>query len=235
MAAGDTTFGATSLFTTGVSSIGAGIGSIFAGQAQQYTAQQLGFSAAASQEQAAAARTAASADLLQGQGDILEGQMYTTAAAFAQENVGFTEQSTAIQAAQAQRQLYMTLGTSRATAAGAGGTGGGSAADILRSSASQGALNTAVLKQQGLITAAGYQEQATAYTAQAGAANIAAEAQQEGATGEEATAQAYEDTAQGYLAAQQAANETSTGDTITGVIQSIAGLASLSGLIPKPA
>jgi hypothetical protein len=48
----------------------------------------------------------------------------------------------------------MTLGGQEADVAGAGFSEGGSALDLLRSSASQGALTHAVLGQQGLITEA---------------------------------------------------------------------------------
>jgi hypothetical protein len=49
----------------------------------------------------------------------------------------------------------------------------GSALDILRESASEGATTKAVIGQQGLITEAGYQEQAQAYTSMANAAGVA--------------------------------------------------------------
>lgn len=226
----DTTFGATSLFSSGVSSIASGVGNIFAGQAAQYTVQQQQANAAAAQQQSIAAQTAATGDLLQGQGDIIEAQMYGTAAGLATEQATFAETSTAIQQAQAQRQLYMQLGSQRAAAGGSGSSGGGSAADILRTSAQQGALNTAVLGAQGQITVAGYKEQAQSYTDMAAAANVAQQVQQTAATGEEATAQAYLDTAQGYDAAAQAAAEAGTGSTITGAIQTGGGAASLAVL-----
>jgi hypothetical protein len=142
----------------------------------------------------------------------------------------YTAQSTAIQTAQAQRQLYMTLGTQSATAGGSGSSGGGSAADILRTSAQQGALNTAVLQQQGLITEAGYNEQAVAYALQQQAAGVSAQAQQAGATGEEATAAAYQDVAQGDLAAQQAAEESATGSTVSGILGIGGGIGQLATL-----
>jgi hypothetical protein len=50
----------------------------------------------------------------------------------------------------------------------------GSALDLLRSGAQQGALTKQVLGQQGLITEAGYTEQATAYTNMEAAAKFAA-------------------------------------------------------------
>jgi hypothetical protein len=88
--------------------------------------------------------------------------------------------STAIKESQADRNLYQALGTTRADFAvglfarpmncriwrcsGAGFAESGSALDLLRESASQGAMTKAVLGEQGLITEAGYQEQAQSYT-----------------------------------------------------------------------
>lgn len=88
---------------------------------------------------------------------------YYAAAGFARQEAQYTEMSTAIQEAQADRQLYLSLGKTKSEVAGAGFAESGSALDILRSSASQGALQHAVIGQQGLITEQGYQEQAQAY------------------------------------------------------------------------
>jgi hypothetical protein len=57
----------------------------------------------------------------------------------------------------------MQIGGQQAAQAGAGFAASGSGLDILADSASQGALAKATLGQQGLITEAGYQEQATSY------------------------------------------------------------------------
>ncbi len=100
----------------------------------------------------------------------LEGQAYTEAAQLARQNVEYTKMSTGIQEAQAERELYGSLGRTEAQVAGAGFAAGGSALDILRSSASQGALQKAVIGEQGLITEAGYQEQARSYDLMASAA-----------------------------------------------------------------
>lgn len=206
------------LFSSGVSDITSGISSLFAGEAT-------GYQAAAAEEQAAAARAAGQADILKGQGDILEGEAYGTAATLAQQNAQFTAQSTAIQVAQADRSLYMNIGAGKAAAAGAGGTGGGSAGDILRSSAEQGALNRGVLQQQGLITQAGYEEQATSYGIMQKAAGVAASAENVAAAGEQAAAAGYEDTA-------KAIKQSQTGDFISAAIEGVAGIASLVLAIP---
>jgi hypothetical protein len=59
----------------------------------------------------------------------------------------------------------------------------GSALDLLRESASQGAMTKAVLGEQGLITEAGYQEQAKSYTDMASAAGVAIDADKLAAKG----------------------------------------------------
>ena len=107
-------------------------------------------------------------------GDLLEQQSYQAAAGLAEQNAQFTAQSTAIQQSQSDRELFMSLGKTKSEVAGAGFSESGSALDILRSSASQGSLQKAVIGQQGLITETGYQEQASAYTDMANAAAAAA-------------------------------------------------------------
>jgi hypothetical protein len=102
---------------------------------------------------------------LKAQGDLVEAGNYDLAAGLATQNEKFTEQSTAVKQTMADRARYMGIGTETADIAGAGfDTGSGSALDLLRSSAQQGALQKQLIGQQGLITEAGYTEQATAYT-----------------------------------------------------------------------
>ena len=60
------------------------------------------------------------ADLTKAQGDRLEGQAYSEAAQLALQNEQFTKESTAIQEAQAQRELYLSTGRTTAEIAGAG-------------------------------------------------------------------------------------------------------------------
>jgi hypothetical protein len=211
-----------SLFTGGISSISAGVSNIFAGVFGA-PAQ-----AAAASAQAAAAAAAAQADILQGQGAAIEGQAYGEAASLATLNAQYTAQSTAIQEAQAQRSLYMTLGTSRAAAAGSGSAGGGSAGDILRSSSQQGALNAAVIGQQGLITQACYQEQAASYNLMQQASNVTQQADIASATGEQEAAAEYQQEA-------QLISESGTGQIITGAIQGLAGMAETFASTPAGA
>jgi hypothetical protein len=121
---------------------------------------------------------AASADKSKAQFDLTEGQEYSEAAALAGQNEQFTQMSTAIKEAQQSRQIAMGEGATEAGVAGAGFAKSGSALDIMRSNAQQGALQQAVTGQQGLITEAGYQEQQASYTLMAGAANTAASAEE---------------------------------------------------------
>jgi hypothetical protein len=116
--------------------------------------------------------------------DLTEGQEYSDAAALAGQNEQFTQMSTAIKEAQQSRQIAMGEGATEAGVAGAGFAKSGSALDIMRSNAQQGALQQAVTGQQGLITEAGYAEQQQSYNLMAGAANQAAGAEETAAKGE---------------------------------------------------
>jgi hypothetical protein len=121
------------------------------------------------------------ADKAKAQGDRLEAQNYGLAAGYADQEAAFTKESTAIQEMQAQRELYKSLGQTTADVAGAGFATSGSAIDLLRQSASQGALQQAVLARQGLITEQGYEEQAQSYRTMESAANLAAGAEDQAA------------------------------------------------------
>jgi hypothetical protein len=112
---------------------------------------------------------------LKAKGDIVEAGNYDLASTLAKQNEKFTEQSTAVKQLMAQRQEYLGIGQERTEIAGAGFTESGSALDLLRSSASQGAMQKQLIGQQGLITEAGYTEQATAYTNLASYAREAAD------------------------------------------------------------
>lgn len=115
------------------------------------------------------------------QGDLLEAQNYDLASALATQNEKFTETSTAIKQAQIDRENYKMIGGQEADVAGAGFAESGSALDLLRDSASQGALTKAVGEQQGLITEAGYTEQAQSYQTMSQAAHVAADAENQAA------------------------------------------------------
>jgi hypothetical protein len=117
------------------------------------------------------------------EGDRLEATNYDRASVLATQNEKFTETSTAIKQAQLDRENFKMIGGQQADIAGAGFAASGSALDLLRDSAQQGALTKAIGAEQGLITEAGYTEQADSYTTMAKAARMAADADENAATG----------------------------------------------------
>lgn len=105
-------------------------------------------------------------DIFAGFGDIdkmkadeLEQGQDELAAQYAGQEAQFSQQSTAIQLAQKNRQATMAMGKTASEVAGAGFAASGSALDIMRSNAQQGALAQAVTSEQGQIQTQGYQEQ----------------------------------------------------------------------------
>jgi hypothetical protein len=96
------------------------------------------------------------------------------AASLSDQNAKLSAQSTAIQKTQLDRQIYQGVGSVEANVASSGFADSGSALDVLRASAEQGALQHAVLGRQGLITEQGHKEQALSYRNMAGAADRAA-------------------------------------------------------------
>jgi hypothetical protein len=143
---------------TGASGVATGIGDFGAAASDLFAASADRAKAGTDRANATLAKISGQADLLKSKGDTLEGTQYGEAATLSDLNARFTEQSTAIQTAQADRALFGVMGTQRADIAASGFGEGGSGGDILRDSASQGALSRAVLGQQGLITEAGYKE-----------------------------------------------------------------------------
>lgn len=124
------------------------------------------------------------AEQTKSKGDYLSAESYNEAANFANQEAAFTKQSTAITEFQQTRELTKSLGQTTADVAGAGFATAGSALDILRDSASQGALQKAVTSEQGLITEAGYKEEAASYENSANAAVMAGGAASKAATGD---------------------------------------------------
>lgn len=133
-------------------------------------------------------------------GDFAEAKNYGLASDLATQNAKFTELSTGIKQTQMEREAALLHGGQEADIASAGFEASGSALDLLRDSAAQGAIAHAVAGEQGLITEAGYNEQAASYKLMQGAANDAG----------------------------NAANNASTFAMITGGIKAIAGLATLA-------
>jgi hypothetical protein len=113
----------------------------------------------------------------------IEATNYDEASQFATQNEKFTEQSTAIKQSQIDRSNYLTIGGQQADVAGAGFAASGSALDIMRDSAAQGALTKAVGAEQGLITEEGYKVQSDSYTNMAKAARVAQDAENHAAEG----------------------------------------------------
>lgn len=112
---------------------------------------------------------------LKAKGSDVEGDNYSLAATLAKQNEEFSMQSTAVKKTMAERQLYQTIGTETAQFAQSGLANSGSVLDILRDSATQGALTTSLVQQQGLIEQAGFHEQQTAYNNLAAYAHYAAD------------------------------------------------------------
>jgi hypothetical protein len=116
-------------------------------------------------------------------GDRSEATNYRLAASLADQNEVFTEWSTAIKQHQQDRENTKAFGGTTADVAGAGFAESGSALDILRESAAEGARTKAVLGEQGLITEAGYREQWQSYRNMSDAAEMAARAQDTASSG----------------------------------------------------
>jgi hypothetical protein len=119
---------------------------------------------------------------LKAKGLRLEAENYEEASGFATKNAEFSRISTGIKLAQQDRETYKALGGITADVAGAGLSMSGSALDIMRDSASQGALMKAVAGEQGLIQEEGYNVQAKSYLNMSKAAQFAAEAEDNAAT-----------------------------------------------------
>jgi hypothetical protein len=207
----------------------AGLGANAKGALQ---AKGLQITAAGTRIGAQGTRLSAEGLRIKAQGDLAEAGNYDIAAGLATENEAYTEQSTRIQQKQLDRQVTQTIGGQQASVAGAGFTSGGSAGDIMRDSASQGALAKGVLAQQGVITEAGFEEQAKSFTtmANAGRTTAAGEMDIAGKTDTIATQQDAIATQQDQLATQtqKVANQQATGDFVTSAMKGVAAVASLA-------
>lgn len=116
-------------------------------------------------------------DLFGAQGSSQAAGAYEKAAQIALTNEALTRRSTAIQEQQQNIQTYKVIGSENAEVAGAGFTQGGSAGDLLRSSAQQASLSKQLISTQGEINAQGYEQQAQAYEGQAQASKTQAKGQ----------------------------------------------------------
>jgi hypothetical protein len=125
----------------------------------------------------------ASGDRSKATGDLMEAGNYDLAAQQADREAFFTKESTAIQAMQSERATYQSMSQTKADIGGAGFAASGSGLDILAESASQGALQRAVIERQGLITEQGYEEQAESYRNMESAADMVASGEKKAAGG----------------------------------------------------
>lgn len=156
-----------------------------------------GFGNAASDAGAAAAFGS------EAEGDAAEATAYGQASKYALQNAEISKQSTKLQEFQTQRQVYQTIGAGQAAAGNNGVTGGGSAQDIMRSSAGQGALVNQVIGEQGIINETAYEEQGSQYTGMQKAA-LAAQ--------------------QGAIAQQKAANQKKKTDIFGGILGAVGSI-----------
>ncbi len=113
--------------------------------------------------------------LFSGIGEFEAAGGYKTAAKYAEENAQIAQQTSDIQQEMTRRRVYQSIGGTQAAEGGAGLATSGSATDILRSSAQQGALTKQLVQRQGAINVLGYQAEAASYqgmAAQATASGI---------------------------------------------------------------
>jgi hypothetical protein len=129
---------------------------------------------------------------------------------------GLCEQSTAIQAAQADRKITHGAGHgARQSSARAGLQESGSALDVLAMGASQGALQKEVIQQQGLISEESYQEQSDVYKKMVEASDVAVQG----------SLLAHEE----HLKAASMEKDAATGSYIGAAIKGVTAIAALFG------
>lgn len=102
---------------------------------------------------------------------------YSDAQRIAEENAQIARSATEIRDTQLKRTIFKTLGTQQAQVASAGFAASGSALDLARDSASQGAHARAINETQGAITVNSYLEQAGMFGGMADAARASAQGQ----------------------------------------------------------
>lgn len=168
-----------------VSDLFAGLG---AGAKGELQAQGLRITAQGTRISADSTRLTAEGLRIKASGDLAEADNYDAAAVLARQNSAFTDQSTRIQQSQLDRQVTQAIGGQQASVAGAGFASGGSAGDLMRDSARQGALAHGVLAQQGVITEAGFDEQAKSFDTMSAAGRATAASEMDVATKTDAIA-----------------------------------------------
>lgn len=118
------------------------------------------------------------------EGKRLEATSYDEASSFAHDNSLFTATTTGIKEYQANRSLEQSIGGTEADIAGAGFAETGTALDILSDSMNQGAIQKALISQQGAITEQSYDVQSRAYATMAASSRLAADAADTAAIGD---------------------------------------------------
>lgn len=204
------------------SDIGGAASDLFAGVA---ATTQAGLKAQGLNLQADSTRLNAQGLRIKATGDLAEASNYDIAGDLAGQNEQFSKTSTAIQQMQQLRSTEAQVGTQEADIGASGGGRSGSALDILRDSASQGALAKAVLGQQGFITQAGYAEQQESYQTMASTARTTAAGEDSIADQTDVIANQTDQLAQETIAAGKQA---ATGDFISSAIKGVAAVASVA-------
>lgn len=208
------------------SDLGGAVSDIFAGFGAEEQAQ---LKAQGLNIEAQGETISSQATELQAQGDIAEATQYGYAQTLAQQNAAYTAASTNISATQQERQTTMTIGSQKAAVGGAGLAESGSALDLLRNSAQQGALAQGVLVTQGQMQEAGYEEQAQSYAVMQSAAQQTASTETT-ISGEQANIA----TETQQLASETAAagQQSELGSFLSGALK---GAAAIAGIVAAPA
>ena len=120
-------------------------------------------------------------DLYGAKGALATAGSYGEAQTIAEQNAKIVKQATEIKNIQIGRETYRTLGAQQAEVGGAGFAASGSALDLLRSSASQGAMEKAINEENGIIQEQSYLEQAGLFGGMQKAAKASAGGQTAGA------------------------------------------------------
>ena len=158
-------------------------------------------------------------DLFGAKGATASADSYMSAAAIAEQNAVLAKQATGIKETQTSRQIFQTIGAQKAAVGGAGFAASGTALDLLRSSASQGALSKAMIANQGAITENAYAEQAGAFKGMASASKAAATGNEIGGIIQGAS---------GAISLYNGASKLLGGGTATGAVDTSLGIAGSS-------
>lgn len=113
-------------------------------------------------------------DIFGGIGSLQEAKGYEKAAKIEESNAQLAGASEQLQLFQTQRQFERAQGATQAGLAGAGLAASGSALDVLRMGAEQGALQKQIVSTQGQIQIQNFEQQAEADKALASAAKAGA-------------------------------------------------------------